>query len=138
VFVNTDIHAAVEQYGASWAVRFPPTADTRELAAHATHCLYRIFRPEHQYKKAGVLLMELGKRQTAQPELFEERDLARSRRLMRAMDSINRDHGRGTVRIASSSALALNAGRTWHLRSDYRSPRYTTRWGELPVATARR
>ena len=138
VFVNTDIHAAVEQYGASWAVRFPPTADTRELAGYATHCLHRLFRPQHFYKKAGVYLMELGKRRTAQPELFEDRALAKAHRLMKVMDNINRDHGRGTVRIASSSPMALNAGRTWHLRSDYRSPRYTTRWDELPVAIARK
>lgn len=136
VFVMTDRYAEISQYSASWTMRFAPSADTRELASFAVQCLKHIYRPEHQYKKAGVLLMNLGKRENAQPVLFEHRDLEASNRLMVMMDKINRDHGRGTIRIASSSPLALNAGRTWHLRSDHRSPRYTTRWDELPIALA--
>jgi DNA polymerase V len=98
----------------------------------------RIYRPEHRYKKSGVLLMDLCKRDVAQPRLFEDRDLEGANRLMVLMDEINQVHGRGTLRIASASSMALNAGRTWHLRSDHRSPRYTTRWDELPVAVARK
>jgi DNA polymerase V len=83
-----------------------------------------------------MLLMELGKRDAAQPELFEERNIEGANRLMALMDRINRDHGRGMLRVGSASALALGACRTWHLRSEHRSPRYTTRWEELPVARA--
>jgi len=137
IFVQTDRHANVQQYGASWEKRFPPTNDTRELAGHAAECLLRIHRPEHRFKKAGVLLMDLCKREKAQPRLFEDRDLEAANRLMTLMDEINQVHGRGTLRIASASSMALNAGRTWHLRSDHRSPRYTTRWDELPVAIAK-
>jgi DNA polymerase V len=136
VFIMTDRHAEVSQYSASWATCFPPTNDTREFASYAGDCLNRIYRPEHKYKKAGVLLMRLGKRSAAQPMLFEHRNLPAANRLMVLMDRINRDHGRGTIRIASASAMALDAGRTWHLRSNYRSPRYTTRWDELPTAKA--
>jgi DNA polymerase V len=137
IFVQTDRHSNVQQYGGSWEKRFPPTNDTRELAGHAAQCLLRIYRPEHRYKKAGVLLMDLCKREMAQPRLFEDRDLEAATRLMTLMDEINQVHGRGTLRIASASSMALNAGRTWHLRSDHRSPRYTTRWDELPVAIAK-
>jgi DNA polymerase V len=100
-------------------------------------CLELVFRPQHKYKKAGVLLMELCKREAAQSMMFDSRDLEASNRLMVLMDQINRDHGRGTIRLASASSMTLNAGRTWHLRSDHRSPRYTTRWDELPIAFAR-
>jgi DNA polymerase V len=137
VFVQTDRHAEVEQYAASWDKRFPPTNDTRELAGHAAFCLHRIFRPEHRYKKAGVLLMDLCQRNKAQPRLFEDRNLEAANKLMTLMDEINQVHGRGTLRIASSSSMSLNAGRTWHLRSDHRSPRWTTRWDELPTAIAK-
>ena len=53
---------------------------------------------------------------------------------MKTMDQINLEHGRGTIRLGSASPLALNAARTWHLRQEHRSPRYTTLWDELPVA----
>jgi len=137
VFIQTDRHAEASQYAASWHDRFPPTNDTRELAMHATACLQRIFRPEHQYKKAGVLLMDLCRREQAHPSLFEDRDLEASNRLMKLMDKINREHGRGTIRLASSSPQTLNACRTWHLRLEHCSPRYTTRWDELPIALAK-
>ena len=115
----------------------PPSNASRELAGYAGKCLDRIYRWEHQNKKAGVLLFDLCKREKAQPMMFDDRDVERANHLMVTIDKINRDFGRGTRRIASSSALSLNAGRTWHLRSDHRSPRYTTRWGELPLAIAR-
>ena len=139
VFIETDRHAPpdVEQYGPWTAMSFPPSNDSRELATYAGQCLQRIFRPVHQYKRAGVMLLDLCRRDAAQPMLFERRDLQASNRLMMLMDRINRDHGRGTLRIASASSMALNAGRTWHLRSDHRSPRYTTRWDELPIAIAK-
>jgi len=108
------------------------------LAGYAGRCLEIVFRPQHHYKRAGVMLMQLCKREAAQPELFETRDLDASNRLMVLMDQINRDHGRGTIRLASASSMALNAGRTWHLKSDHRSPQWTTRWDEVPTAIAKR
>lgn len=139
VFIETDRHAPpdVQQYGPWTEAHFPPTNDSRELATYAGRCLQRIYQPQHQYKRAGVMLMSLCKRESAQPELFEHRDLDASNRLMVLMDQINQDHGRGTLRLASASSMALGAGRTWHLRSDHRSPRYTTRWDELPIALAK-
>jgi DNA polymerase V len=39
--------------------------------------------------------------------------------------------GRDTIAFASQGIE-----RPWKLRADLRSPRYTTRWDELPVARA--
>lgn len=137
-FVMTDIHADVEQYSNSAGVRMTvPTSDTREIAHAAVHCLGLIYRPQHRYKKAGVILWRLEKRSRVQPHLFDRTDHERARRLMVCMDRINHDWGRGTLRLASASSFAFGPGRTWHLRSDHRSPRYTTRWDELPEAHAR-
>jgi len=139
VFIQTDQHAPphVEQYGNSAGLRFTvATFDSRELAAAAGHCLTRIYRPQHQYKKAGVLLMDLEKRERVQPGLFDKRDRQADHRLMGVIDRVNRDHGAGKLRLGSASPFQLRPCRTWHLRSDHRSPRYTTRWDELPVARA--
>jgi DNA polymerase V len=140
VFLMTDIHAPVEQYAPAVSVSLPsPTNDTRQIARYAARCLRLIFRQEHKYKKAGVMLLGLERRRSVQPSLFDGLDdTPRSQRLMRTIDVINRDHGRGAIRLAAASSLALGACRTWHMRSEKRSPRYTTCWDELPVAVASR
>ncbi len=138
VFVQTDRHAPVEQYVASEQVRLEQASfDTPTLAKAAAWCLRRVFRPRHQYKKAGVLLLDLCRRSDIQPELFDSPDLEKQHRLMGAMDRINHLMGRSTLRLASASSLTLGAGRTWHLRSDHRSPCYTTRWDQIPSALAK-
>jgi DNA polymerase V len=138
VFIQTDRRSDDDQYGGWWASRLlAPTHDTRLIAEHAAWSLRRIFRPEFRYKKAGVLLMNLCRRSVAQRCLFVHRDPDESLKLMTAVDRINGEHGRGTIRLASASPVVLNACRTWHLRSDHRSPRYTTRWEELPMILAR-
>jgi DNA polymerase V len=139
VFIQTDIHAPVEQYSPGTSIPLPsPSNDTRVLARYATACLYSIYRPHHKYKKAGVMLLDLCKRTAVHPVLFKFGDTPRTHTLMRTVDKINQVHGRGSIRIASASQLVLGACRTWHMRSDLRSPRYTTRWDELPVAVARK
>ena len=50
-----------------------------------------------------------------------------SQRLMAAIDAINRTHGRDAVRTA-----ACGIQQQWSMRCANRSPRYTTRWDELP------
>ena len=49
-------------------------------------------------------------------------------KLMAAIDLLNRRYGSGTIRFASEGIR-----QDWKMRSDLRSPRYTTRWDELLV-----
>jgi DNA polymerase V len=51
---------------------------------------------------------------------------------MAAVDQINDKLGRGTLRMA-----AEGFDHPWSTRFQYKSPRYTTCWEELPVAWAR-
>lgn len=44
------------------------------------------------------------------------------------MDQLNATLGRGTVRILSAGAKDA----AWKLRAEHLSPRWTTRWDELP------
>jgi len=93
VFIGTNIHAPphVRQYHPSCTV---PSFDARRIATAAVACLRRIFRPQHAYKRAGVLLSELTRRCGIQPLLFEPRDDDRLYRLMQTMDRINDCSGR--------------------------------------------
>ena len=66
---------------------------------------------------------------------FEDRPLSlfdverpKSTVLMSALDQVNNRFGKRTLVLASEGTK-----RPWQLRSDHRSPRYTTRLADLPV-----
>ncbi|MFE8031895.1 DUF4113 domain-containing protein, partial [Thiohalocapsa marina] len=92
--------------------------------------LRAIYRPHRRYTKAGVLLLGLGPAANTQPGLFDDSDSRRqSRALMATLDQINDRFGRGSLYLANARPAPR-----WARRQDHRSPRYTTRWDELPVA----
>ena len=128
VFINTNPHRTQDrQHYGQQAVRLPvASADTGKLVAAASRALKALYRPQHRYMKAGVMLFDLHPAVTVQGGLFDTPDTPRSQALMQAMDALNRDFGRGTVTYAA-------AGRTqaWKLRSEFHSPRFTTSWKEL-------
>jgi len=131
VFVHTNRFKDEPQYNNAASLSLPvATADTQELLQCALRGLARIFKDGFRYAKAGVLLNDLVPDSRAQPDLFDERDRDRARRLMKAMDLLNADMGAGTVHFASTGIR-----KPWQAKFQRRSPRYTTRWQELPVAT---
>ena len=132
VFLETNPFQKGPQYfGGGGAAFATPTNYTPDLVAAANGVLERIYRPGCRYKKVGVMLLELGSEFAVQssfdspaPEVVEKR-----RRAMATLDAINLGYGRGAVRIAS--AAAPHPG--WEMRQLRKSPRWTTRWEELPV-----
>lgn len=106
------------------------TSDTRRLTAAALFGLRQIYRPGYHYKKAGVMLLDLTPETVRQASLFREPD-ARSEKVMQVMDGLNRNYGRNSLYLASCGIQ-----QRWSLLSENRSPRYTTRWNELPTAKA--
>lgn len=105
-----------------------PTAYTPDLLRAAISGLTEIFRPHFHYKRCGVMLSELVPHSPYQTDLFAS-DPARQERLMATLDRINRDWGRDTLHFA-----AAGIAREWKMKQQRLSPRYTTRWDELPVA----
>lgn len=104
--------------------------DTRALTTAAMKGLKNIYRPGYSYKKCGVMLMELTAKQQQQETLFNDAAArAKTAKLMVAMDAVNSVWGRGTLR---TGAAGMSKG--WAMRSENRSPRYTTSWDELPMA----
>lgn len=106
-----------------------PSADTALLMRAAMSALRSIFVPGFQYHKCGVMLSGIENLHSAQGDLFASTDSAKRQRLMQLIDRINHDQGAGTLHMATTG---LNT--RWHMRTDQRSPRYTTCWDELPVA----
>jgi len=121
------------QYGAGMTIPIPDGSDnTLVLAQAALRVLRRIYRPGYQYKKAGVMLTHLHDAAARQlPLLADTAQRVRSARVNRVIDNINAQWGRGTVRSA-----AIARAEPWSMKAEMRSPRWTTRWDELPVATA--
>ena len=109
-----------------------PTADTTRLLRAARVGLRHIYREGYEYKKAGVVLLDLAPEGAVTRDLFSQlgpETEARRERLMAVMDGINTRWGRGTVRY-----LAEGLVQPWQMRRGRMTPRYTTCWEELPVA----
>jgi len=79
-----------------------------------------------------VTLYDIRPARPHQDSLFG-RDTATDEALMAAVDQINQTMGRGTLGTAAAAHLD---DREWTMERSMRSPRYTTRWDELPVARA--
>ena len=109
-----------------------PTADTTRLLRAARVGLRHIYREGYEYKKAGVVLLDLAPVGAVTGDLFAATRVEateRRERLMAVMDGINTRWGRGTVRY-----LAEGLTQPWQMRRGRMTPRYTTSWEELPVA----
>ena len=131
VFVTTNRFSATQPFYANSAtVRLPsPTDFTPDLVEAAMQLLEKLYRPGFHYQKCGVMLLDLSLVTEVQADLFDARDRQREAWLMRALDSLNADHGARTVRVGNVGGKRP----AWAMRQALRSPRYTTRWRELPV-----
>lgn len=57
--------------------------------------------------------------------------------LMTAFDALNRRYGCGAVSVASGGVKPRGkVERPWATKFERRTPRYTTRWEEMPIARA--
>lgn len=111
-----------------------PSSSTLELAATAARGMRAIWRSGYDFMKAGVMLLDLVPEGHDQGELALDTEAEASSRLMGALDTLNGRYGKGVVRVASAGVQVRK--RLWEMRQELRTPRYTTRWDELPVARA--
>lgn len=113
-----------------------PTASTSQLMTVARNLLHRIYRPHYRYKKAGILLDGLVTKDSYQPSLFEATAASRID-VDRIVDDINRRLGSQKAPLITRGAMGIGReGSGWRMKSDRRSPNYTTSWGELPEVGA--
>jgi DNA polymerase V len=114
----------------SGAVRLPlATALTNELVKAALELVRSLFEAGKTYKKAGVILSDIVPETVIQGNLFAQApDNAKARALMEAIDNINFSMRGDILKFAASGTT-----RNWKMRQEMRSPRYTTRWEELPL-----
>ncbi len=127
VFLHTNPHRKdLGQYYRSVVVTLPfPTNSTIDLIGHATHGLKTIFKQGYHYKKAGVIVMDICSDRYIQQNLFAQPN-ARHKAVMQAVDKINRETGKAMVKFA-----VQDLGRTWKMRQERLSPRYSTQLSEV-------
>jgi len=129
VFLQTNcFRKDLPQYTPSLAVPLPyPTNDSLEVNRWASFLCERMFKPEYQYKKAGIMLSEISPVTHRQGDLLEG-DVSSNGKLMLALDTLNQRFGRGTVKVSTQGAY-----QDWQMRQERKSPNYTSDWDEVPM-----
>ena len=131
VFLQTNrFRKDLPQYMPSLAIPLPaPTNDSLVVNEWASHLIELMFKPEYQYKKAGIVLSEIFPVTHHQGDLLApETETTSSKRLMTAIDHLNKRFGRGAVKISTQGAH-----KEWQMKQERKSPCYTTNWKELPI-----
>ena len=132
VFLHTNgFRNDLPQYSRNIVVKLPySTNSSMELSAFAANGLNRIFKDGFAYKKAGVIAMDITPENQTQIRLFENSD-SRHKPLMKAVDRLNRTLGQHKIKLGSQ-----DPARTWKMRQERLSPRYTTQLSEVITAKA--
>lgn len=127
VFVHTNPHKNVSQYFNATSLKImTPTSATSALVRYAFHALESIYKEGIEYKKTGVILSDF-RTQNIPFSLFEDRELYnQDNALTKVMDEINRTFGSHSVKLGSCGTESV-----WKMKSEIRSPCYTTRWKDL-------
>jgi len=127
VFLHTNgFREDLPQYSRNMVVKLPfATNSGIELSKFAVKALSCIFRPGYSYKKAGVMVFDLIAENERQITLFEAPNL-KHMALMKTVDKVNKELGQQKIKLAGQ-----DLGRTWKMRQERLSPRYTTRLDEV-------
>jgi len=105
-----------------------PTDDPIRIVRNAKALLSAIYRKGYAYKKAGVLLLDLVSGRSRQGLLFEEHGDERRRGFVNALEEVAARYGQSGAFLA-----AQGVRRSWSMKRQSRTPRYTTCWDELPL-----
>jgi DNA polymerase V len=116
-----------KRYFNSHAVRFPTaTSCTPELIDYAVRSVERLYQKKFLFSKVGIILGELVPEGNVQGNLFDEAERQKSKRLMKAVDTVNAKLPDSQLRWA-----AEGIDQSWRTKFARRSKRYTTQWDEL-------
>jgi len=103
-----------------------PSSATTLLVKPAIALLERLYEPGKLYEKAGVIFNKLVPEASIQSNLFMPAGDEKHRLLMSKIDNINFSMHNEPVKLASSGV-----DKTWKMKQELLSKRYTTRWCEL-------
>jgi DNA polymerase V len=127
VFISTSGYKAEAQYYQSQLTTLSfPTNDTSEIISYCHMALEKIYKEGYAFKRAGVIVSGLIPETSLQPDLFDEKDREKQRRLSRVMDEIVKKNGTDNIKIA-----AQGDGKSWASKREFTSKRFTTNLDEI-------
>lgn len=130
VFLYTNrFRSDLPQYFPSVSLRLPAAAcSTQEMVSASLKCFDMIFKPDYQYKKAGVIVDEIVDSDAVQLPMFGYDVGLRKRQdaISGVMDKVN-SSGHNLIRLASQRSGDYTDG----IRSEHRSRRYSTSLDEI-------
>jgi DNA polymerase V len=123
VFIHTNFHRKdLPQYSRNIVIKLPyPSNSNIELTKFVNIALKKIYKEGYAYKKAGVIVMDFTPEDIVQVKMFQNSN-PKHKGLMQMIDELNKDIGVKKVKLASQ-----DIGRTWKMRQERLSPRYTTK-----------
>ena len=102
------------------------------LSKLAKEASQKMFQTDCPYKKAGVIMTGLHRDSEYQANLFEQNtDRDKEVQLMDLVEQVNKKWGRGTINFG-----LLKSQSSGRMKSEKRSPRFTTHWADLPIVKA--
>ena len=150
VFVNTNHFSKKDlQYSNSTSVILDDLTDSTQLIIQkAFRLLENLYLPNYNYKKVGVILLNIEKRSQDltnknyinQGNLFTYdnnslKAISQSDICMKILDSVNTKMGKMTLFYGSQGVMKQSKIKkeesNWRMRSNYRSPFYTTNWNDI-------
>ncbi|MDL2221983.1 Y-family DNA polymerase [Parabacteroides sp. OttesenSCG-928-N08] len=129
LFIDTNrFREDLPQHRQHLIMNLPVASDSdMEIVGYVSEGLSKIFKPGYQYKRAGVMLMNLISRDAVQGNLWDKIDRSKHKRLMELHDITRNRYGRDTLKLA-----VLGDGEAWKISQAKLSPCYTTRIEDFP------
>ena len=128
IFIRTDRFKEERPYYFSRVITLPYGSNSAiTLVQYATLALKSIYKTGLNYKKAGVIVCDLVPENALQFDLFDNEN-PKHKQLMQAIDLTNKKLGNTKIKLASQDIQ-----RTWKMKQEKLSPRYTTSINEIFV-----
>lgn len=126
VFVQTD-RFEEDVYKSSKVVSLSfYTSDTAEIIGYCRQALDSIYLPNLEYKRAGVVLIDIIPEEYVLRDFFDNKDRNKQQRLNQTLDEINKKNGHATVKLAVEGN-----GYSENVRQEHLSKRFTTNLNDL-------
>tara|TARA_R110002096_G_scaffold223156_1_gene412161 strand:- start:183 stop:1439 length:1257 start_codon:yes stop_codon:yes gene_type:complete len=129
VMLSSDKHKKdTQQHRGSKVVSLPyPTDSSLIISQQAVQAVTGIFKNGIKYKRAGVIVMGLVPTNNHQLQMFQNED-PKHKPLMHAIDNLNSKYTDHKVKLGNQDLK-----RTWKMRQERLTPRYTTNINDIIV-----